>query len=110
MKEYYTASGLEDAVIIEYRKGSYAPVLRYRSDVDRSAKPVASSHAGPASIAVLPFVNMSSDPENEYFSDGLTEELISVITNIKSLRVTTVFVWLGNNDALGVIFTADPAS
>lgn len=40
------------------------------------------------SIAVLPFTNMSSDKENEYFSDGLAEEIINALTNINGLRVT----------------------
>ena len=40
-----------------------------------------------ASVAVLPFVNMSGDPENEYFSDGLTEELLNVLAKIGALKV-----------------------
>ena len=41
----------------------------------------------PNSIAVLPFVNMSSDPEQEYFSDGISEELLNLLANIPELRV-----------------------
>ncbi|MEQ8330307.1 MAG: adenylate/guanylate cyclase domain-containing protein [Longimicrobiales bacterium] len=40
------------------------------------------------SIAVLPFVNMSSDPENEFFSDGITEEVINALTRVNGLQVT----------------------
>ena len=40
------------------------------------------------SIAVLPFLNLSSDKENEYFSDGLAEEIINALTRIANLRVT----------------------
>ncbi len=50
------------------------------------------------SVAVLPFANMSGDPENEYFSDGLTEELIHLLTKVEGLQVparTTVFALKG---------------
>jgi TolB-like protein len=41
----------------------------------------------PHSIAVLPFVNMSGDPKQEYFSDGLSEEVLNALTNIPELQV-----------------------
>ena len=40
-------------------------------------------------IAVLPFVNMSADADNEYFSDGMTEEIINALAKIKELKVTS---------------------
>jgi adenylate cyclase len=53
------------------------------------------------SIAVLPFVNFSSDKENEYFSDGITEELLNYLAKIKGLRVisrTSVFTFKDRKD------------
>jgi serine/threonine protein kinase/Tfp pilus assembly protein PilF len=50
------------------------------------------------SVAVLPFLNMSSDKENEYFSDGLAEEIINALTKLENLRVTartSAFVFRG---------------
>ena len=42
---------------------------------------------GEQSIAVLPFVNLSSDPEQEYFSDGISEELLNLLARVPDLRV-----------------------
>ncbi len=55
------------------------------------------------SIAVLPFVNMSSDEEQEYFSDGITEEILNSLAGIKDLKVagrTSSFAFKGENDDL----------
>src|SRR6266542_248585 len=52
------------------------------------------------SIAVLPFVNMSRDEENEYFADGLSEELLNVLAKIRGLRVasrTSAFSFKGKD-------------
>jgi TolB-like protein/Tfp pilus assembly protein PilF len=53
-----------------------------------------------ASIAVLPFANLSSDKENEYFSDGLAEEIINALTRVRGLKVTartSAFAFRGEN-------------
>jgi len=55
------------------------------------------------SIAVLPFVNMSSDPEQEYFSDGLSEEILNLLAKIDGLKVigrTSSFAFKGKNEDL----------
>jgi TolB-like protein/Tfp pilus assembly protein PilF len=49
--------------------------------------PAPADFAEAESIAVLPFVNMSADPESEYFADGITEEIINVLAHIEHLRV-----------------------
>jgi len=49
--------------------------------------PPAAAQPASASVAVLPFVNMSGNPENEYFSDGLSEELLNVLSKVSSLKV-----------------------
>jgi adenylate cyclase len=51
-------------------------------------------------LAVLPFVNMSADAENEYFSDGITEELLNALTKVDGLQVTSrtsAFAFKGKN-------------
>ncbi len=51
------------------------------------------------SIAVLPFVNMSAEPNQDYFSDGLSEELLNVLTHVDGLVVasrTSSFAYKGD--------------
>jgi len=74
------------------------PALRFQSASDvRSALDSAvgapgaesASATDEASIAVLPFANMSADPENQYFSDGLADELINALSRLPGLRVAS---------------------
>ncbi|HVT38268.1 MAG TPA: hypothetical protein VHE78_04465, partial [Gemmatimonadaceae bacterium] len=94
-----------------------APEDRY-STVERFAEALASTAVASTdanldrSIAVLPFANMSGDPENEYFSDGISEEIINALAQLPELRVaarTSAFSFKGKNvdlrsigDQLGV--------
>jgi TolB-like protein len=58
------------------------------------------------SIAVMPFVNMSDDKSNEYFSDGISEELLNVLVRVRSLRVpsrTSSFTFKGSDKRLSEI-------
>ena len=60
----------------------------------------------PHSIAVLPFVNLSGDKDQEYFSDGLTEELLNSLAEIEGLQVaarTSAFSFKGQDNDIGTI-------
>src|SRR5207253_6074654 len=62
--------------------------------------------APPQSIAVLPFTNLSPDPENEYFSDGMTEEVINALAQLGDLHVaarTSSFAFKGKRGDLRTI-------
>jgi TolB-like protein len=69
-------------------------------------RPEASAADTGRSIGVLPFVNMSGDAEQEYFSDGLSEELLNQLTQIKGLRVaarTSCFAFKGQTPDLKLV-------
>jgi serine/threonine protein kinase/Flp pilus assembly protein TadD len=58
------------------------------------------------SVAVLPFTNMSADVDNEYFADGIAEEIINALTKVQSLRVasrTSSFAFKGKHEVIGEI-------
>ena len=80
------------------------PAARYQSMADvRAALEATSREAGTRlpSIAVLPFANLSGDKENEYFSDGLAEEIINALTHIPGLKViarTSAFAFKDRNE------------
>lgn len=75
-------------------------VVYFAWQSQRPGDPAASQAIGEQSIAVLPFVNMSSDAEQEYFSDGLSEELLNMLAKIPDLRVasrTSAFSFKGKD-------------
>jgi len=85
----YTTSG-------EFGKALVAPTVTTptTTPVPEGVQPV-------KSMAVLPFTNMSADPENEYFTDGMAEEIINALSKIKSLSVasrTSSFAYKGKTE------------
>ncbi|HSC11735.1 MAG TPA: hypothetical protein VLC97_12235 [Rhodanobacteraceae bacterium] len=67
--------------------------------VESAEAPVAAG-VSPKSVAVLPFVNMSGDPKNEFFSDGITEEILNALAQIADLKVaarTSAFAFKGKD-------------
>ena len=83
LKSYYGDAGSADPVLIDFPKGAYSAVFR-SAEAGRAA---VSEQLSQTAVAVLPFANLSQGTGDEYFSDGLTEELILLLTRVKGLRV-----------------------
>ncbi len=84
LRKYYETEGQDDSIRIEFPTGGYAPLVQNKEAATASAP---RKQTAESAIVVLPFANLSSDQENEYFSDGLTEELINALTKVEGLRV-----------------------
>lgn len=83
----------------------FAQALTWPSGTSTPAE-IRTAPVGGKSIAVLPFVNMSNDAENEYFSDGIAEDIINALTKVQALRVasrTSSFAFKGKGEGIGDI-------
>jgi serine/threonine-protein kinase len=76
-------SALELVDAVQLASVASVPAATHLSEADREAAPDGDT----SSIAVLPFVNLSADAENEYFSDGITEEIRNLLAQDRTLRV-----------------------
>jgi TolB-like protein/tRNA A-37 threonylcarbamoyl transferase component Bud32 len=94
-----TVEGFAEALSAPADPEVGAVVARPRAERALAAPPGRAPTPAPAtSIAVLPFVNQSPEPEAEYFSDGLTDELIDALARVPGLKVaarTSVFTFKG---------------
>src|SRR5262245_4679592 len=85
--EYYAGGGANDALVISVPKGSYAAEIQAAQRAAAAAAEPATAPVKNTRVAVLPFVSMSADQDDEHFSDGLTEELINRLTQVPTLQV-----------------------
>lgn len=114
LREYYDTEGKNDDVRFELPKGNYVVKINLGSIVSSEVSSATVADEPPTltpvpseqSIAVLPFVNMSSDPEQVYFSDGIAEELLNQLTKLRGLHVagrTSSFYFKNRHEDLRVI-------
>jgi serine/threonine-protein kinase len=101
LKAYYEEGpGTGDPVLIALRPGNYVPIFRWLDSKQPSHHPEsgAAMPLSRAAVAVLPFVNMSPEPQQDYFCDGISEEIINSLTRLPGLNViarTSAFQFKG---------------
>ena len=103
LREYYEVEGRADPVSIVFKAGSYVPTFVYLTSVydRRRQTPGEEPEArllNRQTVAVLPLSNLSADPEQEYFCDGITDDIIYALSRIPGLNVighTSVFALKG---------------
>ena len=96
-RSYTTAMAFSILILLVLSVGMLGYLYFSPAGTDASEQP---------SIAVLPFANLSDDPDNEYFSDGITEELLNALVRIDGLQVaarTSSFAFKGKNSDIRAI-------
>jgi TolB-like protein/Tfp pilus assembly protein PilF len=97
LKQYYLGPGKGDPIAIELPVGTYAPRVDWlagypgnqepRRATQTARPPDGTASPDKPSIVVLPFANLSGDPEQEVFADGIVEEIITELSRFGELRV-----------------------
>ncbi len=86
----FTIIGLLAVALIYVVFDNYVPKAQPEpAETIAEAVPAAETTTQEKTIAVLPFANMSGDPDQEFFADGISEELLNVLAKVKGLRVTS---------------------
>ena len=92
--------------LIYFAWDNFNPETSGPEPVPVSKQQAAQEETAQKSIAVLPFVNMSTDANNEFFSDGISEEILNVLASIPDLKVaarTSAFAYKGTNTKIAEI-------
>ena len=90
LKAYYEEGpGRSDPVLIALRPGNYMPIFRWLDKPPRQQPQETGTTVPPcgACVAVLPLVNMSPEPEQDFFCDGISEEIVNSLTHVAGLKV-----------------------
>jgi TolB-like protein len=94
LEQYYLVQGKSAAVVIDVLRGSYVPVFRSVSGQEGAdmvipgvcQEPILAPPSGP-SVAVMPLLNLTGDRKQEYFTEGLADELTNELARYQGLRV-----------------------
>ncbi len=95
LKEYYQTHGRTEPIVIAFEPGSYVPTFTRAVQAQFT---VTLPRPDVRTVAVLPFSNLSPEPEQEYFCDGITEDIINALASIPELQVigrTSMFALQG---------------
>jgi TolB-like protein len=100
LREFYDSEGRSNPIRIEIPKGGYRANFskRTKPHAEISAQRLAKETPGAKTIAVLPFADLSPERDQEYFGDGIAEELMFALSRVPKLRVvsqTSVFAFKG---------------
>jgi len=98
LQDYYQTEGASDPVLVTFRPGSYVPSFTYREPSATPSVTQAKTRLDRRTVAVLPFLNLSPEPAQEYFCDGITEDVIHMLSRSPELNVigrTSTFAFKG---------------